>query len=119
MKENSMTDTAPHAPLRIEIHDPRNITVYEGDQQLGSVIELKLHAAVDKIPPIFEVSVMEIVPEMSDVMKLSIKRTMEVAKRCGAQIKIRPISECEMETNPEEQTQAEQSLKEQLIPPKV
>lgn len=113
-----MTD-APHAPIRIEIHDPRNIALYEGEIQLGGVLELKLHAAVDRIPPIFEVTVSEIVDGMSDEMKLSIERTTEVARRCGAQICVQPFSDCTMETNADEQTQAEQAIKEQLIPPKV
>lgn len=119
-KENEpMTDSAPHAPLRIEIHDPRNIAVYEGENQLGGVQELKLHVATDKIPPIFEVTVLEIVPEMSDSVRLDIETTTEVARRCGAQVRVMPLAECVMESNPEEQAQAEQSLQEQLIPPKV
>lgn len=118
-KERTIMTDAPHAPLRIEIHDPRNISVYEGESQLGGIQELKLHAATDKIPPIFEITVFEVVPGMSDEMRLTIEHTTEVARRVGAQLHVRPVTEGSMETNSEEQTQAEQAIKEQLIPPKI
>lgn len=118
-KENEPMTDAPHAPLRIEIHDPRNIAVYDGEVQLGGIQELKLHAATDKIPPIFEITVFEVVPEMSEGMRLSIEHTTEVARRVGAQLHVRPVTEGVMESNPEEQAQAERALQEQLIPPRV
>lgn len=120
-KENNTMTDAPHAPLCIEIRDPRNITVLVDGIPIGSITELKLHAASDKIPPVFEITFPEIPPNMDDTVKEAIGRSVEAVRKsgCGAQIHYKRMVEFQLESNPEEQTQAEKSLQEQLIPPKV
>ena len=115
MEELNQKTPAPVSPLTIEIYDTRNIIVLVGGVQLGRIQELKLHASVDKIPPILEATVPEIVSEMSDATKQAIARTIEVMRSFGAQIHFRPMGDFKLEANPEEQTQAEQALVEQVI----
>lgn len=102
--------------FNIAIVDPRTFQVSVGDQPLGCIYGIKLHVAADLIPPILEVTVPEIHGKMDDALKASITKTIEAVQAHGGQIKFRPWVDLKLDTNLAEQTLAEASLKEQLIP---
>ncbi len=115
MEDPNQKTPAPVNPLTIEIYDLRRLCISVGEAQIGFIQELKLHASADKIPPILEVTLPEIVQEMSDEVKKGIGDAIEVLQSYGAQIHFRPMGDFTLEANPEEQTQAEQALVEQVI----
>jgi hypothetical protein len=104
-------------PLIIEIHDPRNIVILDGVQQLGCISALKFEAAIDKIPPILEVEVPNVMDEMSQDLKDSIATTIEAVQRHGGQVVFRSPSEFEMDTDEQEQSQAEETIKASFLTP--
>jgi len=105
-------------PLIIEVHDTRNIVVLDGDKPLGCIQSVKFEAAADEIPPILEVEVPSVTESMSEEVKDSIANTIEAIQRHGGQVIFRDPSGFEMNTDGQEQVEAEKTLTAAFLPSK-
>ena len=98
--------------LIIEIGtQPSDIVVREGDKILGSILSLKLEADVAKIPPILHVELPD-ENHVSEEARPGVAQTIEAIQRHGGQVSF--IGPPVIESNPEEQTQAESKLRNMI-----
>lgn len=105
-------------PLSIEVHDTRNIVVLDGARPLSCIQSIKFEVAADQIPPILEVEVPSVMESMSEELKGSIETTIEAVQRHGGLVTFRDPSGFEMDTNGQEQVEAEKTLRAAFLPTK-
>jgi len=106
--------------LTIEIPEngPQGVRIHGDGDTLGFIYAIRVELAADQIPPIIEVTMPDFTdPEcsLSEGAMESFSLTMEVMRRHGVQVKLRPLREFDLEQNPEEQGKAEATLRQMLV----
>lgn len=107
-------------PLSINIYDPRNVVIAHGGKRLGLIQEIKFEAAVDRIPPVLEVTLPdESTFEVGSEQAQELSKTIDAVLERGGTIKFKNKGEFALDSNPVEQALAEESLSQMIVGPKA